>query len=279
VKLASRGQFGGDDLPPLMIRVEFCEVLTMRNLLLVSAAALALASVPARADVVFLQSILGTTGEGFGDDHRLLDLHQESGNETGAMIPLNTCTGQAVCTGSGDKASTPTAAAMGWVTGANVGLGFDVSQTGGTGLTLNHLGFTLYTTTDGGLTYHAISGAGITPTFDLGSIFQITPGMNDTIGNGKGTNNFVLTALEQTEFNADLAAFGVGNLIVGGFGDWGCPGAQTPACMQANDGQDSLFGFNQASVSVPGPVVGAGVPGAAFAALGLLWLGRGRRRI
>jgi hypothetical protein len=222
------------------------------------------APTPAKADLIFFGQVdIGAAG--FGDAHRLLDMHL-NGEEAGFMTPTDVCNGQAICSGTLNlKEGTPTLTTLGWTSGANVGLGFNVSQEGNTGLTLQTLGFNLY------------NGSAIVGTFGIASPFAITPAMAklDT-GNGNGLLDFVLSTQEQTAFNLLVGKYGM-NLEVGAFGDWGCGPTAPAGCMPSNDGQDSLLGFNQFA-TVPGPAVGAGLPGAAFAALGLLWFSRQRRQ-
>jgi hypothetical protein len=161
-----------------------------------------------------------------------------------------------------DKSSTPTLTALGWTTGANVGVGVDISQTGALsdGLNLNSIVINIYDPT----------GTTIVDTFQLASPFLITAAMGHN-GPGNGTNvfQFVLNAAEQAEFNSDLLN---GNDVVGSAVNWGCAGSVSATCQPANDGPDSLLGFKAAAV--PGPIVGAGLPGL----FGLLLLGLARFR-
>src|SRR5262249_41849019 len=243
----------------------------MKRVLLMTAAVLALATMPARADLIFLgQSDL--TGIGFGDAHRLMTMHQPSAGggtiETGFMTPIDVPNGDAIANTSGltDKSNTPTTGALGWVSGANVGLAFDVSQTGGTGLTLQTMGFTLF-----GSNNQPISCVGCTSTFQLPSPFQITPAQaSAATGNGRGLLFFGLNSTEQAEFNFDLLH--AGTMTVGAFGSWGCSGTPSATCMPANDGQDTLLGFQ----AVPSPIIGAGLPGLITGLLGLVGLSRFR---
>jgi len=248
----------------------------MRKLLLASSMLLACTTLPAKADFIFSGQV-DTTALGFGDVHRLLDVQEPTGQGngieqgTGAPTPITItpiiCTGDANCNGSGDKSSTPTLTDLGWTDGANVGLGVDISQTGATsdGLNLNNFGVNIYDPT----------GTTIVATFSLGAPFLITPAMgHNGPGNGTDVFNFVLTVVQQAQFDA-LALNG--NDVVGSFVNWGCTGAVSPTCQPANDGQDSLLGFNQASVPVPGPIIGAGIPG--ILAASLTMLGLARRRI
>jgi hypothetical protein len=236
---------------------------------LLLATAVTLLPIAAHADLVFLgQPDLAVSG--FGNDHRLMDEHTPSSGamESGFMTPTDVCNGDAVCTGSmGLKEETPFLAALGWSTGANVGLAFDPSQTGGTGLTLQTLGFTLFL------------GNTAVDSFGIDGPFTVTPAMVAMDhGLANGSLIFGLDAAQQLQFNADLVKYGV-NLEVGAFGDWGCPAgaAPPPACWPANDGQDSLTGFTlPGDLAVPGPTLGGGLPGLAFAALGMIMLARRR---
>jgi hypothetical protein len=249
----------------------------MKKLLLASTMLGALA-IPAHADFVFNGEV-DTTALGFGDVHRLQDDQLptnrigstgQTGDEVGTVSPTSVtitptvCTGDANCSGSGDKDSTPTLTALGWTSGARVGLGVDISQTGALsdGLNLNSFGINVYDST----------GTNILATFSLGSPFLITAAMgHNGPGNGTDVFDFVLTLAEQQQWDAFNFASGD---VIGSFVNWGCSGTVSPTCQPANDGPDSLLGFAQ----VPGPVVGAGLPGLVAACLGLIGLGRRRRR-
>jgi hypothetical protein len=244
----------------------------MKAKLLATTAALAMiaSATTAQADFVFSGQV-DTTALGFGDVHRLQDVQEPTGQgngiETGTVAPTPVTitppitTGQTACNGN-DKCSTPTLTALGWTTGANVGLGVDISQTGALsdGLNLNNFGVNIYDAT----------GSTILATFSLGSPFLITAAQgHNGPGNGTDVFNFVLNATEQAQFNAFHFN---GSDVVGSFTNFGCSGTVSPTCQPANDGPDSLLAFNQ--VAVPGPVVGAGLPGL----FGLLMLGLARFR-
>jgi hypothetical protein len=244
----------------------------VKSKLLAATAALAIigCAPAAKASFVFSGEV-DTTALGFGDVHRLQDVQEPTGQgngiETGTVAPTPititppVTTGNTACNGN-DKCSTPTLTALGWTSGANVGLGVDISQTGANdGLNLNNFGINIYDAT----------GTNILATFSLGSPFLITSaeGHNGP-GNGTDVFNFVLNATEQAQFNAFHFN---GADVVGSFTNFGCSSPASPTCQPANDGPDSLLAFNQA-LAVPGPVVGAGLPGL----FGLMMLGLARLR-
>jgi hypothetical protein len=246
-----------------------------RSLLFATAlTALAFAS-PAKADLIF-SGVVNTTALGFGDVHRLQDIQEPTGQGTGIeagtvsptaiTITPTVCTGGAICSGSGDKSSTPTLTALGWTTGSNVGVGVDISQTGANdGLNLNSLVINIYDPT----------GTTIVDTFQLGAPYLITAeaGHASGSGNGQGVFQFVLDSAQVAEFNSDLLN---GNDVVGSSVNWGCSGTASATCQPANDGPDTLLGFKAAAV--PAPIVGAGLPGLISACLGLWGFNRFRRK-
>jgi len=82
---------------------------------------------------------------------------QFKGTESGSVVPLDMEQGDAVP--GPNKSTTPTLSQLGWTTGANVGIGFDATQEGNSGITLGALELTIW------------AADGITPlaTFALGA--------------------------------------------------------------------------------------------------------------
>jgi hypothetical protein len=201
--------------------------------------------------------------QGFGNAPRMLTL-QDNGVEFGSVTPVDVTHDGAVP--GANKSTTPTLATLGWDSGANVGIGFNSDQSN-TGITMQSLVLTIFN--------------GTTP---LGS-FSLAPSLTPLTftaadlalqqGNGNAVFDFGLTAAEQTQFNAILAMPGSSGFFAGLSSQLGCPAGAPAGCLVSNDGPDSFIGFRQ----VPGPIVGAGLPGIVAACAGLLALARRRRRL
>jgi hypothetical protein len=221
---------------------------------------------PANANLVLFggtvdSSFVDLGATGFGDAHRLITL-QTTPFESGSVTPVNVTSGDAIS--GADKSTTPTLSALGWASGANVGIGLDTNQTGGSGITLDTLVLTVY----------AANGTTVLGTFSLASPVNFSAAqLAMQQGNGNSIFDFVLNATEQAQFNAIVALPGSGSDFAALSSSLGCAGTPSPTCQVSNDGADSFLGFNQAA-AVPGPIAGAGIPGI----MGLLLLGFARLR-
>ena len=214
------------------------------------------------------QSFTDLGAQGFGHDPRLLTLEHDT-DEFGGDVPITPSnptglTGEAVP--GADKESTPTLAAVGWTSGSRVGIGFNSDQTGQTGITMDSLALSIY------------NGTTLVHTFNLlPSLAPLQFSASDLKlqqGNGNSVFNFGLDAAEQAIFNSILAMSGSSGFTADLASDLGCPSGAPTGCQPSNDGPDSFIGFTQA---VPGPIVGAGLPGLiAAACLGMIALARRR---
>jgi len=237
----------------------------MRKLLLASAALLLLPMATAKADIILsgatpAASFVDLGGVGFGNAPRLITM-QTNGIETGSVTPINQPQGDAVPNSGGNKSNTPTLGALGWNSGAQVGLGIDWDQTGQNGATLLSLALTIYS-----------SNAAHTPlgTFSTAGTIQFSPAdLALETGNGNSVFQFVLNSAEQAQFNSILAMSGSSGFFAGVSMSAGC--GPSP-CFASDDGPDSVLGFQ----AVPGPIVGAGLPGIVMACLGMVGLARRR---
>lgn len=236
--------------------------MNIKSVLLASAIALAMTA-SAHANLILVEpggttpapsvaasfTDLGATG--FGHAPRLLTM-QMNGVENGSVTPVNVTVGDAIA--GADKSTTPTLSTLGWSSGANVGIGFNADQTGGTGITMQQLTLTIYNgTTAVGSFSLASSGQGVSDApiqFSAGDLAMQQ-------GNGNAVFNFGLTAAEQAQFNNILALSGSSGFFAGLQSELGCPAGTPPPCLPSNDGPDSFLGFNQ-HAAVPAPLVGHG---------------------
>src|SRR5262245_6619257 len=231
----------------------------MKRVLLAVSALTLIWATGAKADIIFLgQQDLG--GLGFGAFPRMLTL-QTSGVETGSVTPVDVTHDQAVP--GADKSTTPTIATLNWQSGADVKIAFN-ADTSNTGITVDNLILTVFNGT---------TGVG---SFSLAASITFTQAqVAAEQGNGNGVFVFGLNAAQQAQFNTILAGSGSSGFFVGLNSTLGC-GASPPAgCIATNDGPDTFLGVVN---PVPGPVVGAGLPGLMTALLGMLGLSRYRRR-
>jgi hypothetical protein len=234
-------------------------------------------ALPAKAEFVLSEfTFADLGGTGFGVAPRLLTL-QNSPNQSGAVISQGgtqaflspiTVTGTTVtgiqCTSNGNcngglrvNESNLVNVTNLWTSGANVGVGLDTNQTGSTGaLLFNELVLNIYNST--GTLLGAFGGN------DAVLISETLLALQQ--GNGNSVFNLLLTPNEQAEFDT-LRANNPGSIFAGLAAAFGCTPA--PCVGDSNDGADSFLAFSQTGpgVSVPGPVVGAGIPGLAAMAM------------
>jgi hypothetical protein len=259
-------------------------------------ASTAMVSLPAQAEFILQnQTFVDLSGTGFGVLPPLLTLQAQGTTtfESGAVISVGgtqgflspvTITGTPAtgfdvigvsCDQAGgfcagglnvNQSNLTNIATLGWVSGAEVGLGLNTNQTGSTtGLFFNELVLNIFD-----------ANGNIVGTFGGNDAILISQQqLADQQGQGQAVFNLGLTGPEQLEFDQMLAA-NPGNLFAGLAADFGC---QTgPNCIgRAIDGAESFQGFAQ-SVAVPGPIVGAGLPGLIAACMTMLGFNYRRRR-
>jgi hypothetical protein len=253
----------------------------------------ALATMPAKADIILSDLVfrdLGATG--FGAAPRLLTLQNNTLESGGTIatagggtafffggiptVPQTACDSNGTCgvTGGGTRTGANeslvySVGSLGWLTGANVGIGLDTDETGsGHALTFQTLTLTLYNSA--GTALGSFSGNAPVDISEALLAFQQ--------GNGNSVFDLRLDTAQQAQYDAILAANGGAfNVFEGLRASFGC-GAFGPAVcnttlnFSSTDGPESFLAFN----AVPGPVVGAGIPG--LMALGMFGLHFWRRR-
>jgi hypothetical protein len=288
----------------------------MKRLLLAASMLTALA-LPANANLVLEDAVFADLGAtGFGNAPRLLTIGNND-NEAGGtrysgtpgnpadslanqlqtqtnfftgLPPGTTCTSNGTCNNqpqtATDKSSVYSISQLitltggGWATGATVGIGLDTNETGvNAALTFNSLVLTLTSET----TNATISFSGSQPVNIPNALLDLQQ------GNGNSVFNIGLDAPQQAQYNAFLAANGgPSNIFASLSASFGagltgqvCPSAGTLAgfaspggCFGSTDGAESFLAFNP----VPGPIVGAGIPGLIMAAGGLLGFNRFRKK-
>jgi hypothetical protein len=163
---------------------------------------------------------------------------QDNGFETGFETPVDVENGGAI--NGANKSTTPTIGALGWTSGAQVGIGFNSGQTGGSGITLQDLTLTIYNGTT------AVGSFSL-----LGPITFSAADLALQQGNGNAVFDFGLDAAQQVQFNAILALPGSSGFFAGLGAFLGCDGTGDPAgCLVSNDGPDSFLGFAQTGQTV-----------------------------
>jgi hypothetical protein len=246
----------------------------MRKVLL-AASALLVFAVPAKADLILSDLVfrdLGATG--FGAAPRLLTLQNDplesGGTIAGAggttqffyggvpTVPQTSCTNNGTCGVAGGGTLTGanqslvySVGALGWLTGAQVGIGLDTNQTGSSGpLTFNTLVLTLYNSS--GTVLGSFSGNG---PVDISEAL-----LDAQQGNGNSVFDIRLDAAQQAQYDAILLANGGAfNVYEGLRASFGC-GANgpavcgTPGNFASNDGAESFLAFQADGVTrVPEP--------------------------
>lgn len=244
----------------------------MKKILLAASMLTALA-LPAKADIVLVGlsdvlSFVDVGAQGFGDFHRALTL-QTNGIESGGRLFGNIADGQAI--DGANKGNTPTIGQLGWTTGANVGIGFNTDQAGQkAGITMQALALVVWDTSGNNVFDAHLATSPINFSAAVLALQE---------GNGNAVFDFELNAAERATFNTMLATHpGNAAFTVGLSSILGCASPVVVGCLVSDDGPDSFVLFSQSLAAVPGPIVGAGIPGLVAACGGMFGLNFWRRR-
>jgi len=249
--------------------------------------------IPARASVILFtnpnpvagcaggancSSIVDFGGLGFGAYPRVLTLHDRPTQVGGVGVDANgnvVTTGDAIATGN-NKSSSPTFGELGYTSGSQLAIGYNSSQTGNTGISLNDLRVDIYNVSNT-----------LVQSFSLDSPIQFSAAdLALQQGNGQGLFIFKLDAAQATILNNILIAAGnTASLFhIGMFADMGCVGTVSATCQPSNGGIDSfLLGFRDNLVINPVDVNPVPLPAAVWMFLGgigtvSLMLRRNKRR-
>jgi hypothetical protein len=276
---------------------------SMKRILLAASMLTALA-LPAQADIVLNQLIFADLGAtGFGNAPRLLTLQRNDfeagGTVAGAggttqlfyggvpTLAQTACTSNQTCAPGGVNTGTNeshvySVGALGWTSGAQVGIGLDTDQQGilqGSAhpLTFGTLVLTLYN--NAGQVLGTFAGSPSPPGVDISVAL-----LSLQQGNGNSVFNLGLDATQQAQYDSiinDPLNGGVNNIFEGLRASFGCGIFAAATCdsngnWTSNDGPDSFLAFQQSAV--PGPIAGAGIPGLIVALGGMFGLNRWRRR-
>jgi hypothetical protein len=210
----------------------------------------------ARADLI-QGGPVPATGAGFGTSGVILTVHSNTSTESASVAPVG---GAPFCTGdlSGSCAaphySVPTLGSLGWTTATDVGLILNAAEPGADEITIpaGQLVLTFYD--------------GNTPIFSINNTSALV--YNSTFP-GQGNIGFLIGVSPGEIGDVNTAVFSLANfqdLRVG----------LSAGFTSAGGGQED-FTAALGAVTVPGPVVGAGLPGLVAACLGLVALARRRR--
>jgi len=211
----------------------------------------------ARADLIGT-SLTNLNGTGFGNVTSLLAVQAtQGGTETGGVSWNGS---QFVGSGdtkgccSGPQTQVVTIGSLGWTSGENVGLvvNFNTAGTQSGAIDLTALTLSLFDPT----THNELAD------FSINQSYHFT---NEQVQQGTGQSGwlFTLDGAQQAAFNA----FAINPDVLAGI--------SLATLTNPTDGPDNVFALN--TQAVPGPIVGAGLPGLVVACGGLLALARRRR--